>query len=1559
MYFYGIIWNEKIAQEYKIIHEMKNIITLFTKLGITKTVLLLAVAIIVVLVNSHTPKTEAAGEINVYYSVGQNTTDHKTGSPTLTISSGVGTFSVAQTATNMGVGDKVTFNTSSSCFISSKTSTTVWNLITATGAACGDVTGATVNSIAHAFSSLSAAVGGASPGAAGASFLNTANLTTGNHILNIPLYYDSGSDTSGVNITAFTTGVNNYINIYTPRNTSTEVNQSQRHSGVWDGVKYNLTITDATAFQFTTNYIRIDGLQAYVVSPTGARSILLVNSGVAVGNDIRISNNILRGHSDATYTENAITSFDADAILRIWNNMIYDIPTTGSTNNRVMSLSVSTAYIYNNTIYGGTQGIRQTGGTVILKNNIVQAATDGYVGTFDASSDYNISDVVSDTTGISASYRSGLATVPTFTNVGTRNLHLDSGDTGAKDQGVVLKTSGDDANLFFTTDYENNTRPDSLWDIGADEYVVLDVTAPTLSEVTPITTPTNDTTPAYTFNSSEAGSVTYGGSCDSDDVIATSGNNTITFDTLLVGTYSDCTIIVTDGSNNASSPLAVTSFTVDDDVLPTITNVSSNKADGTYGEGEVIDIDLTFSELVTSTGLVTVTLETGTVDRTCTFTVSSSTTATCNYTVLDGDASSDLNVKTISGVINDASANSLTDYIPDTNLEVNKALVINTDDVIYYVNNVDGDDGDTGTTLNTAWATIGKANSVLKAGDTVYVSTGTFEELINPTFTGYENAFITYAALPGETPVIRQVTLSNKSYIKVIGFEITHNSTVYNHGVTLNGSSYIHLLNNNIHHTYGQGIRNSSGGDPISNITIRGNTIAWTGCPSGVADECVGAGGIVLTYDSHNLIEYNDISHTSDFIYTTGGYNVIRNNYFHDFANEDFPDGDGDASHVDIWQAYDSAGNPFIRNIFENNWAEDNVEINSHFNQVRDEDSSGQADAVVRGNVALRIGSYFQQWGGVDYARIYNNTFSDGGYAYADISKSSAAITFSNENGGVDVSTNGYVFNNILYKSAKSTSIDIVAVASGSDATISNNACEVGTDPGCSITSNINFVDYDNDVLYLQSNSNALNAGRAIDTVTSASGSGTSFTVNDAGLFVGGTSVKDAMSEEVFDTIIVGSNSAVKITNIDTGTDTVTVASSISWNNGDGIVLHHQGSNPDIGAFEYVVDNTFDDSIANPYVLSSGVVRLAATITNPENVRFVEFYVNNVPVGADATYPYTFNWSSGNEVVEYQITAKAYSLHASKILSDSSSVVYTYGDDETFSIGGTISGLTGTVILQNNTSDDLSRSVDGSFTFTTELNDSTSYAVTVLTQPSGQTCIVTNGSGTVSTSNVTNVSVACTTNSSSGGGSSRPAPTQTPTIPSSNSTDLAFTNIKLVFEGPTYYVINDGSRYGVTNPGILFSYGLEFSDGIPATTADNQIPYIDNLKPGDGALVKKPNDSTIYLVFDNSKHGFTSESVFNALGYSFSNVLEVTVNELDSLPIGTVLVNPEMAHPNGTFINQDGTIFRISLNQKFGIPNMDVYNSYNNDNDFSRVVPANAQDRLLPLGQVLDQRLVK
>ena len=81
----------------------------------------------------------------------------------------------------------------------------------------------------------------------------------------------------------------------------------------------------------------------------------------------------------------------------------------------------------------------------------------------------------------------------------------------------------------------------------------------------------------------------------------------------------------------------------------------------------------------------------------------------------------------------------------------------------------------------------------------------------------------------------------------------------------------------------------------------------------------------------------------------------------------------------------------------------------------------------------------------------------------------------------------------------------------------------------------------------------------------------------------------------------------------------------------------------------------------------------------------------------------------------------------------------------TYSVGGTISGLSGTVVLEDNGGNDLSTSANGTFTFSTPLAQGTAYNVTVKTNPSGQVCSVTNPSGTVASANVTNVSVTCVT----------------------------------------------------------------------------------------------------------------------------------------------------------------------------------------------------------------------
>ncbi|MBW2455962.1 MAG: cadherin-like beta sandwich domain-containing protein [Deltaproteobacteria bacterium] len=82
------------------------------------------------------------------------------------------------------------------------------------------------------------------------------------------------------------------------------------------------------------------------------------------------------------------------------------------------------------------------------------------------------------------------------------------------------------------------------------------------------------------------------------------------------------------------------------------------------------------------------------------------------------------------------------------------------------------------------------------------------------------------------------------------------------------------------------------------------------------------------------------------------------------------------------------------------------------------------------------------------------------------------------------------------------------------------------------------------------------------------------------------------------------------------------------------------------------------------------------------------------------------------------------------------------GNVPTYTLGGTVTGLTDQVTLSSS-HEEHTVSSDGGFTFPTALADSTSYDVTVTNQPTGQLCVVTNGTGQIAGANVTDVQVDC------------------------------------------------------------------------------------------------------------------------------------------------------------------------------------------------------------------------
>lgn len=180
--------------------------------------------------------------------------------------------------------------------------------------------------------------------------------------------------------------------------------------------------------------------------------------------------------------------------------------------------------------------------------------------------------------------------------------------------------------------------------------------------------------------------------------------------------------------------------------------------------------------------------------------------------------------------------------------------------------------------------------------------------------------------------------------------------------------------------------------------------------------------------------------------------------------------------------------------------------------------------------------------------------------------------------------------------------------------------------------------------------------------------------------------------------------------------------------------------------------------------------------------------------------------------------------------------------EDAFTVGGTLSGLSGTVVLQNNGGDNLSLSADGSFTFGSALADGANYAVTVLTQPAGQTCTVVNASGSLSGANVTNVEVSCAQNSYSIGGT-----------------------VTGLFTGFEMELYNDGGDpltvSGTSDGNATFTFSTPLTEGSSYVVTVNSAPQNCSVTNGSGNV----GDSNVSDVTINCSHGmlFVTTDPFN------------------------------------------------------------------------------------------------
>ena len=226
------------------------------------------------------------------------------------------------------------------------------------------------------------------------------------------------------------------------------------------------------------------------------------------------------------------------------------------------------------------------------------------------------------------------------------------------------------ANGGTLRDAASNNATLTLNSIGSTVGVLIDAVAPTVAEITAVTTPGNDSTPNVTISTTEAGTLSVGGSCGSaDEGAISSGNTSITLTqtdnstVLSDGTYSDCTITVTDAASNSSTPITLTTFVLD--ATAPATTALTLPASATYTAGQNLDFTVNFDENVsvdTAGGTPQLGIIIGSTTRQATYQSGSGTTALLFRYVIqsdenDGDGIDIGSLTANGGTIGDAAAN--------------------------------------------------------------------------------------------------------------------------------------------------------------------------------------------------------------------------------------------------------------------------------------------------------------------------------------------------------------------------------------------------------------------------------------------------------------------------------------------------------------------------------------------------------------------------------------------------------------------------------------------------------------------------------------------------------------------------------------------------------------------------------------------------------------------------------------------------------------------------------------------------------------------------------------
>jgi len=236
----------------------------------------------------------------------------------------------------------------------------------------------------------------------------------------------------------------------------------------------------------------------------------------------------------------------------------------------------------------------------------------------------------------------------------------------------------------------------------------------------------------------------------------------------------------------------------------------------------------------------------------------------------------------------------------------------------------------------------------------------------------------------------------------------------------------------------------------------------------------------------------------------------------------------------------------------------------------------------------------------------------------------------------------------------------------------------------------------------------------------------------------------------------------------DNGTDSLTIAAGatsftfktgIAKGGAYAVTVQTQPSNPGQTCLVTNGTGTATANVTNVQVTCSSQYTIGGTVTGLSGTGLVlaDNTTDTLTISGTGTVQFTFKTLVSGA---YSVTVQTQPTNPTQtctVTNGSGSATANVTNVQVsctakYSIGGTVTGLTGSgLVVQNNGLDNLSIPA-GSATFTFATLVPGTYSVTVLTQPSNptQTCVVTNASGTAA-ANVTNVTITCSSGFPIGG----------------------------------------------------------------------------------------------------------------------------------------------------------------------------------------------------------------